>query len=228
MYKGKIMKLIAFDLEACNRYVPGSIFSVGVVEADFNFNIKDKYNILINPETKFVTKFRKPIEFNVDEKALRDKKNFFTAYKSLKKLFNQDAVFMAHSISNDIRMLNCACKRYNMPSFHFKFICSQMLYSIYSNTSEGIGLNDAGILMGTEFVHHNAEEDALISIKLVEYICKMKKVSLNELLIEYGVEFGSLKNFQITHMQSTLLDEQRRVRKLERIREKNNKIIENI
>jgi len=213
------MKIIAFDLEACNRYVPGSIFSVGIAEADFDFNLLDKYNILINPETKFVTKFRKPIDFNVDEKALKNEKNFKDTYPRLKELFSQDALYLAHSISNDVRMLNLACKRYSLPSFKFKFICSQLLYSIYSDTADAIGLDNAGLLINADFTHHLADEDAMMSLKLVEYICRMKNCGLNDLIYEYGITYGSLKNFEIKPMHSTVLDDQRLKRKQERLKE---------
>jgi DNA polymerase-3 subunit epsilon len=178
---------------------------------------------LINPETRFVTKFRKPIEFNIDEKALKKEKNFRDSYSALKALFSQDALFIAHSINNDIRMLNLACKRYNMPSFKFKFICSQMLYSIFSDTADGIGLDIAAEKIGEEFKHHMADEDALMSLKLVKYICGMKGLTLSELLDEYGVNYGSLRNFEIRLMHSKSLDEQRLKRKEERKKEQDEK-----
>lgn len=212
------MKIIAFDLEACNRYVPGSIFSVGVVEADWNFTIIDKYSILINPETKFVTKFRKPIEFNIDEKSLKNEPNFYNIYPRLKQLFSEKALFIAHSISNDVRMLNYACKRYHLPSFKFDFICSQMIYSIHNNLSDGIGLDNAGIAINASFTHHQSDEDAMMALKIIEYICKIKNCTLDELIEEYGIKYGTLRNFEVNLMKSTLLEEQRIVRKQERIK----------
>lgn len=209
------MKLIAFDIEACNRYVPGSIFSIGVIESNYQFDVLNRYNILINPETKFVTKFRKPIDFNIDRSSLKCEKNFVALYPALKELFDSDALFLAHSITNDIRMLNLACKRYRLPSFKFKFICSQILYSIYSNTPDGIGLDSAAELISENFVHHLADEDALLSLKLVQYICKTQGVSLEELLNLYEVIFGSVSRFDIKPMQSQVLNTQRQKRKEE-------------
>ena len=57
------MQFLAIDLEACNRYVKGSVFSVGYVLADENFQVIAKEDIVINPKCRFVAKFRKPIEF---------------------------------------------------------------------------------------------------------------------------------------------------------------------
>lgn len=215
------MRLIAFDLEACNRYVPGSIFSIGIVESDLQFNIKKRYNILINPETKFVTKFRKPIEFNVNQNELKNKPNFKKAYTKLNKIFNKDAIFIAHSISNDIRMLNYACKRYKLPSFNFQFICSQMIYSIYSNIEDNIGLNNAADLININFHHHMAEEDAFISMKIIEFICKVKNCSFNNLIKDYKITYGKLYNFQISLMKSEKLNEQRKIRKEKRLQNNN-------
>lgn len=221
------MKIIAFDLEACNRYVPGSIFSIGIVEANDIFNITSKYTLLINPETKFVTKFRKPIEFDIDEKALKNEPNFESIYPNIVELFSQDALYLAHSISNDLRMINYACKRYRLPSLKFKYICSQMLYSIFSDTSDGIGLSDAATLINSEFHHHYAEDDALMSLKLVEYICRIKGVSLIELLEEYNVSYGELKDYNILPMRSEMLDNQRDRRKKAREEDKKKKIEDN-
>lgn len=222
------MRLIAFDLEACNRYVPGSIFSIGIVEADDSFKVYKKYNIFINPETKFVTKFRKPIEFNVDEKTLKEELNFPKIYNQIRDLFSQDAIYLAHSVSNDIRMLNYACKRYGLPSLKFNFICSQMIYSVFSNTEDGIGLNNAGEIINVPFMHHQSDEDALISLKLVEFICTKKNMTLNELINDYGITFGSLNNFEIKLMHSSVLDYQRQERKILRQQEKLNNNSDNI
>lgn len=222
------MKLIAFDIEACNRYVQGSIFSIGVVEADINFKIIDKYEILINPETKFATKFRKPINFDIDINHLKSMPNFKESFSRLNKLFSQDAIYVAHATSNDVRMLIAACKRNKLPSFKFNFICSQTLFSIFANLEQGIGLDKAGELLSHEFMHHKADEDALVSLKLVKYICNQKGMTINELLIDYGIELGILENNNVKLMKSSLLDKQRNVRRKIRLKEKKEKEREEI
>ena len=59
------MKYLSVDLEACNMFVKGSVFSVGMVLADENFNIIFKRNYWINPLCRFAMKFRKPIDFKI-------------------------------------------------------------------------------------------------------------------------------------------------------------------
>jgi DNA polymerase III epsilon subunit-like protein len=193
---------------------------MGVVESDENFNIIRKYTVLFDPETRFVTKFRKPINFDVDEKALKGEKSFSESYPFLREFFDRDALFLAHAATNDGRMLNYACKRYHLPPLDYVFICSQMIYSVFADVEDGIGLEVVAELMGEEFIHHNAEEDAYMSLKLVKYICAIKNMTLSELLSEYGISYGRVKNYEIKMMRSEALDAQRAIRKAERIAEK--------
>lgn len=211
------MHFLAIDLEACNMYVKGSVFSIGVVCADENFDILYKRDIIINPKCKFATKFRKPIEFSIDKETVKDMPTLADIHSELKSLFGGDYLVVAHSANNDMYMLNAACKRANVPAFSFDYICTQTIYSAVYEEKNGIGLDAVAEKLSLTFTHHKADDDAEMALMLLKNCCEYMQCTYPELEKRLGIIRGRIDNYELRPMRSKALDEMRKAHKLEHL-----------
>ncbi len=210
------MKYLSVDLEACNMFVKGSVFSAGVVLADENFNIIFKRNYWINPLCRFAMKFRKPIDFKVKKGDLDDKPTFAEVRDELASyLEDKDTVVMAHSANNDMFMFNEACKRAHVKPFEFRFICTQMIYSAVYDVENGIGLDKVSVQLGrtSEFTHHQADDDAEMALYLLKHCLEKTGLSYKDLLKRYGITPGKMQGGSFTPMRCAELGKLRMRRK---------------
>lgn len=203
------MQFLAIDLEACNRYVKGSVFSVGYVLADENFNVLKKEDIIINPKCKFVAKFRKPIEFSVTKEQAEAAPTLAEQYDKIAALFGRDTIVLAHSANSDMSMLNEACKRARVPAFKFKYICTQMIYSAIYDVMNGIGLDKAAEEMHVTFTHHKADDDALMALLLLKSCCEKMGCTYLQLEKQLGIKRGINQNYTFTPMRCIKLEKLR-------------------
>lgn len=209
------MRFLSIDLEACNSFVHGSVFSIGVVEADENFNVTHKEDIIINPNCKFCLKFRKPITFSVTQEEVKKAPQLSEIYPKLKKLFKGDVIVMAHSANNDMFMLNEACKRANLPPLNFKYICTQMIYSAVFDVMTGIGLDKAVEDLHLNFVHHKADDDAEMALVVLKSCLETMGCTYPELEKKLGIKRGVNKNYSYEPMQCKQLEKLRSMHKEE-------------
>ena len=200
------MQFLAIDLEACNRYVQGSVFSVGYVLADENFNVLKKEDIIINPKCKFVAKFRKPIEFSVTKEQAEAAPTFAEQYEKIAGLFAKDTIVLAHSANSDMHMLNEACKRARVPALKFKYICTQMIYSAIYDVMNGIGLDKAAEEMNVSFTHHKADDDALMALLLLKSCCEKMGCSYLQMEKKLGIKRGINQNYTFVPMHCDKLE----------------------
>lgn len=203
------MQFLAIDLEACNRYVKGSVFSVGYVLADENFQVIAKEDIVINPKCRFVAKFRKPIEFSVTKEQAEAAPTFAEQYDKIASLFAKDTIVLAHSANSDMFMLNEACKRARVPALKFKYICTQMIYSAIYDVMNGIGLDKAAEEMHVSFTHHKADDDALMALLLLKSCCEKMGCSYLQLEKQLGIKRGVNQNYTFQPMQCAKLEKLR-------------------
>ncbi len=210
------MHYLSIDLEACNRYVKGSVFSIGVVEADEDFNILYKEDIIINPKCKFVAKFRKPIEFSVTKEQAEAAPTLAEQYDKIKALFQGDKIIMAHSANNDMFMLNEACKRARVPALKFEYICTQMIYSAIYDVMNGIGLDKAADELGLTFTHHKADDDAEMALRLLQSCLEKTGCTYPQLEKKLGIKKGRVSGYDFVPMQSAKLDKLRKLHKQEK------------
>ncbi len=209
------MRFLAIDLEACNKYIKGSVFSIGVVLADENFNILYKEDILVNPHCKFNTNFKKPIHFSVTPEDVKNAPDLKDVYDKLLDLFAGDTVIMAHSANNDMFMLNEACKRAHLPPFNFRFICTQMIYSAVYDVMIGIGLDKAVEDLHITFNHHKADDDAEMALIILKKCCQTFGKKYLELEKSLGITRGKTYNYTYEPMQCAELDKLRQKHKKE-------------
>ena len=211
----KPMKYLSVDLEACNSFVKGSVFSVGMVLADENFNIIFKRNYWINPLCRFALKFRKPIDFKIKKEDLADKPTFAEVRDELAGyLEDPDTIVMAHSANNDMFMFCEACKRARVKPFTMRFICTQMIYSAVYDVENGIGLDKVAVQLGREqFTHHQADDDAEMALYLLKHCMEKLGVGYDEMVRKLGITPGVVKGGSFTSMRCEELVKLRNRRK---------------
>jgi len=209
------MKYLSVDLEACNSFVKGSVFSVGMVLADENFNIIFKRNYWINPLCRFAMKFRKPIDFKIKKEDLMDKPTFAELRDELAGyLEDKDTIVMAHSANNDMFMFNEACKRAKVKPFTMRFICTQMIYSAVYDVENGIGLDKVAVQLGrSQFTHHQADDDAEMALYLLKHCMEKLGVTYNEMIKTLGITPGRVQGGSFVSMKCNELIRLRNRRK---------------
>lgn len=197
------MKYLSVDLEACNSFVKGSVFSVGMVLADENFNIIFKRNYWINPLCRFALKLRKPIDFKIKKEDLADKPTFAEVRDELAGyLEDSDTIVMAHSANNDMFMFNEACKRARVKPFKMRFICTQMIYSAVYDVENGIGLDKVAVQLGrSQFTHHQADDDAEMALYLLKHCLEKLHVTYDEMIKKLGITPGKVQGGVFTSMK---------------------------
>ena len=210
------MKYLSVDLEACNMFVKGSVFSCGMVLADENFNIIFKRNYWINPLCRFAMKVRKPIDFKVTKSDLEDKPTFAEVRDELASyLEDKDTIVMAHSANNDMFMFNEACKRAHVKPFEFRFICTQMIYSAVYDVENGVGLDKVSVQLGrtSEFTHHQADDDSEMALYLLQHCLQTTGLTYRQMIKRYGITPGRMHQGSFTPMRCAELGKQRARRK---------------
>ncbi|MEG1711075.1 MAG: hypothetical protein RR316_04650, partial [Clostridia bacterium] len=157
------MKYLAFDIEAANGYKPYSICSIGIIKADEELNIFEQRNIWINPKTKYDlngTRQNVGINLHLDVDLINQSPDFSQVYDEVCKLLtDEDYLVVGHAVESDVYMINAACKHYGLPSINFKFICSQLLFKLFTNAKEVRALNKIAEEIEVEFNFHSSDED---------------------------------------------------------------------
>ncbi len=195
------MKYLAFDIEAANGYKLYSICSIGVVIADENFNILEKTNIWINPKTSYNlngTRKNVGIDLHLDKQLLDSSPDFSEVYPQIRKLLtNSEYLVVGHAVDSDVRMLNAACKHYNLPSINFKFLCTQLLYRLYKQEKEVRALSKIAAELDITYHEHNSEDDAWMSLQTLKFLVQNSGLTISQLVEKYHVRYGSNVDFEL-------------------------------
>jgi DNA polymerase III epsilon subunit-like protein len=167
------MKYLFFDIE-CADGGKATICSFGYVISDLNFNILEQRDILINPEAEFCLEGRKG---RPDVKLAYPKEDFLNAptfdklYDEIKAILESKEYYViGHSVENDIKYLNMACKRYGMPPLEFEYFDTQRTYKDIQGQKQSISLQNALIALGLEkeIIYHRSDEDARATMLLLK------------------------------------------------------------
>ena len=225
------MNLVFFDIECASiNKTTAKICAFGYVVCDEQFNIIKKEDILINPRGGFHLTDRKgnrglvlPYKYS-EFKKYPPFKDVYPFIKSL--LEDKNSVVLGHSIQNDVKYLNLETKRFNLPSFDFQFLDSQLMYMSHTGDfSRQFGLEHIAVSLGVEFTPHRAVDDAYATMRVAEAICKSKNCTFNQLIKLYGLNRGRIKNYNIYSTSSAGLREYNK-RVAEEKRERSQKRIE--
>ena len=197
------MNLVFFDIECANvTKNAAKICAFGYVICDERFNIIKKEDILINPRGKFRLTDRKGDKGIVLPYSYEDFKHYplFTeVYPYIKSLLeDENNLVFGHSTINDVKYLNLETKRFNLPSFRFRFSDSQLLYMSYkTDFTRQFGLEYIAGALGVEFTPHRAADDAYATMKIVEAMCKARGCGCEELKKDLQMTDGRINDYVI-------------------------------
>lgn len=196
------MQYLSFDIECCDGK---HICEFGYVITDENFNVTKKECYTINPEKPFNLIGRENREDCIlffPEEEYYNSPIFPAFYCKIKNLVSMpETIIFGHAMRSDAIFLRDACKRYKLPSLNFDFIDSQVLYKEFSGIHKDISLENAETVLDLDKpqFHHKSDDDALLTIELVEKICKELNVSISELMILCPTACGASHNFNIQY-----------------------------
>ena len=180
------MRILVFDIECSDGE---HICEFGYVIANEKFEIIEKDVMTINPEAPFKLESEwghrsRSLELYFSEATYYASPNFPHYYDFIKALITApDQIVIGHSISNDIGFLRTACDRYELDTFDFSFIDSQIVYGEFSNSKSPVSLGTAEVILNLnkpEYLH-KSDEDAKLTLELIEEVCKQLEVDIHGL-----------------------------------------------
>ena len=201
------MRYLAFDIECCDGK---HICEFGYVITDEKFNIIKKSVITINPESKFNLVGRpgsRDLCLSFSQEQYYNSPIFTTYYDDIKNLLEYpEQIVVGHAVGNDADFLRTACKRYNLSPINFKFFDSQKAYSEYANIKKRVSLENAENEMSLEKPErlHKSDDDALLSLRLVQAICQNLEINLSQLMDLCPTACGSSRNHMIRYTGDSL------------------------
>lgn len=202
------MKYLFFDIECAGVYkTVAKICAFGYCLTDEKFNILEKQDILINPQGSFHLTDRKGQQGLVLPYSYGEFKNYPTFPKRAKEIYalleDADTLVAGHATINDVKYLNLESKRFNLPSFKFRFADTQFLYmNKIGEFNRQFGLGAIAEELGVDFTAHRAADDAYATMKVAEAMCKAENLSFEELLEKYDVTLGKIENYEIAPVSS--------------------------
>ena len=107
------MKYLFFDIE-CADGGKATICSFGYVLCTLSFEVLEQRDILVNPESEFFCDDKGKGDFTLayPHEAFYAAPTFDKVYDEIKALLEAPDVYVVgHSVDNDIKFLNMACKR---------------------------------------------------------------------------------------------------------------------
>ena len=182
------MRYLSFDIECCDGR---SICEFGYVITDESFNIIEKDCFTVNPVLPF-SLLRRPnqddmkLYFSEEEYyASPEFPDFYDRIRSL--LTAPDQTVIGYSTGCDAGFLRDACLRYGLPSLDFGFVDIQTIYGKYSGEKMQVSLGNAGAALGIDgdVILHKSDEDAYLTLKLTEELCRRLDKPLDSLVRLY-------------------------------------------
>jgi DNA polymerase III epsilon subunit-like protein len=223
------MKYLFFDIECAGvSKNAAKICAFGYCLTDEKFNILQKEDILINPQSSFHLTDKSGSQGIVLPYAYSEFKKYPTfpeLFPKIKALVEaKDTLVAGHATMNDVKYLNLESKRFSLPSFKFSFTDTQFLYmNRIGEFSRQFALGTIAQELGVEFTPHRAVDDAYATMRIAQAMCLEEQVDFLGLLEKYGVKFGKIENYDVIKSSSVALEKhleevQRQKEERERLR----------
>jgi DNA polymerase III epsilon subunit-like protein len=186
--KGSInVKILFFDMEFANGKVPGSIYSIGYLMTDENFQIlRAPTDVLMNPDAEW----NEYVEANIlayPKETVESSPQFPELYESIRALFDEADLAVGFAVGNDIRALCKDCERYGLKPFRFHALDMEKLCRKQSEHQEAHGLGGyVSAWCGEEPDNrHRSDGDALATMMLLRAICRAKHATPEMMRVVY-------------------------------------------
>lgn len=178
------MKYLFFDIE-CADTSNGitKMCSFGYVLTNEYFDILESNDLIIDPQSIWSDYALKNILAHSRE-YYESFPSFETYYDKIKALFDKETIAFGHGVTNDVKYINDACIRYNLPFIDFKFYDGADIYKNFTNEKENESLAKVSSKFGKNFQgeKHESKQDAYLVYDYIKEICKKMGATLKELL----------------------------------------------
>lgn len=182
------VQYLFFDIEgANNNNFVAKMCTFGYVISSTNYQLIQKSDIVINPQSFFESHIIKHKMHAYNLEQYREAPCFNYYYKQIKAILEkEEQLVVGWSVSNDVKYLHDACKRYHLKQIKFTYLDLQKLLMIIDkqttlssleNTCEKLGIN--------KVILHKSDEDAYLTMKIAKHITNKLNLSLEELAILY-------------------------------------------
>lgn len=182
---GCIIRLLFFDMEFANGQVKGSVYSFGYTVTDENFKVlTPPTDLLISPACEWNDYVRRCIlAYPMEE--IEVSPTFPERYREIAELFASADIAVGFSVGNDVRALRADCVRYALPPITYQWFDMERLCKRLEEHKEAHGLDGYyAAWCGEHADHrHRSDGDAYATARLMEAICRDKRVTA-EMLIE--------------------------------------------
>lgn len=195
------MKYLFFDIECSNCFgKKPKMCEFGYVITNENFKIIKKDDIPMSPgrnnrANRFdngVYKRDPSFSWAYECKEYFNFKEFPNHYEFIKNLFeDKDTIIFGYSTTNDIHYLNYTLERYNLDFINYDAYDIQIFTNHYFKSKNSIGLEKAFKMLCpiNEFIRlqpHLPQDDSIMSMRILEEICKRLNKLPKELIKEYN------------------------------------------
>lgn len=182
------MKILSFDIESTTgSHNDGSMCTFGYCLYDTELNTRKQEDLVISPKTR---RMETKIKLHYDKKTIRSAPKFPERYEAIKSLFSSADLIIGFSVGNDVEFLNNACAVYNLKRITYEFLDVQLLYKTVFKTPTMQGLEKIAAALNVEYEAHRSDEDARVTLEVLEYILKSENLFIGELLRKYNVTLG--------------------------------------
>lgn len=181
------MKILFFDMEFADGRVPGSIYSIGYLLTDEEFQILiPPTDLLINPNSTW----NEYVEQNIlayPKEEIEAAPEFCDVFDEIKALFAKADLVVGFSTSNDTRAMRKACERYGLEPFSFRCFDTEKLCKKMDEHKEARGLGGCVTAWCGEEPdnRHRSDGDAYATMLLLRAICKAKHATPEMILAAY-------------------------------------------
>ncbi len=181
------IRILFFDMEFANGQVKGSVYSFGYLITDAEFNVlTPPTDLLLSPECEWNAYVREHIlAYPIEE--VEAAPAFPARYEEIAALFSSVDVAVGFSVGNDTRALRADCVRYGLPVLTYRWFDLERLCKRLEEHKEAHGLD--GYFKAwcgeTPDHRHRSDGDAFATARLLEAICRAKKVSADMMITAY-------------------------------------------
>ncbi len=181
------MKLLFFDMEFANGQVGGSIYSIGYLVTDEDFNILEgPADRIIAPECEWNEYVLENIlAYPRDE--VEAAPPFPAHYERIKELFTSCDLAVGFAVNNDVRALRKDCMRYELAEISYRHFDVERLCRLQRKNREAHGLGGCyAAWCGGEPDHrHRSDGDAIATMELFRALCRYLHVTPSMMCIAY-------------------------------------------
>lgn len=186
-----IVKAVCIDFETANSFM-GSICSVGLAIIEDGCLV-DKKCWLVRPHVKHSRFHPMNVRIHgIKEQDVQNEDEFDFVYSQIKPLLS-NAVIIAHNAAFDIAVLRNALDLYGMEYPEVDYLCTCKIAQKTWIGLENYKLNTVCKFLKHDFIHHNAQEDAVACGKvMLSAMSKNGVSSIPELVTGLGIRMGKL------------------------------------